>query len=187
MVPSRYRKHRELIVSSSFNQRMIVERERSHELVGSMVGVASSHVLGSLAGMPFSTQHPAFILSRGAPTVVRESRVGDARLRSASAPTRRLCCLLAVPCEEHGCRYKYQIYINKPRNEINNFFFLIYYIFIYKLFSIFFHYLDYNTEDISTMEINYQWWYFESLLFIQYNFRLYNTVTNLILFSIGIQ
>ena len=31
---------------------------------------------------------------------------------------------------------------------MNNFFFLIYYIFIDKLFSIFFHYLDYNNEDI---------------------------------------
>ena len=38
----------ELIVSSSFNQPMAVERGRSHELVGSMVGAASSHVLGSL-------------------------------------------------------------------------------------------------------------------------------------------
>ena len=38
----------ELIVSSSFNQPMAVGRGRSHELVGSMVGAASSHVLGSL-------------------------------------------------------------------------------------------------------------------------------------------
>ena len=35
-------------MSSSFNQPMAVERGRSHELVGSMVGVASSHVLGLL-------------------------------------------------------------------------------------------------------------------------------------------
>ena len=32
--------------------------------------------------------------------------------------------------------------------EINNFFFEFYYIFIDKLFSIFFHFLDYNNEDI---------------------------------------
>ena len=35
-------------MSSSLNQPMAVERGRSHELVGSMVGAASSHVLGSL-------------------------------------------------------------------------------------------------------------------------------------------
>ena len=35
-------------MSSSFNQPMAVERGRSHELVGTMVGAASSHVLGLL-------------------------------------------------------------------------------------------------------------------------------------------
>ena len=35
-------------MSSSLNQPMAVERGRSHELVGSMVGAASSHVLESL-------------------------------------------------------------------------------------------------------------------------------------------
>ena len=35
----------ELIVSSSFNQPMAVERGRSHELVGSMVGAVYIHVL----------------------------------------------------------------------------------------------------------------------------------------------
>ena len=39
----------ELIVSSSFNQPMAVERRRSHELVGSMVDVVYVHVLRTLA------------------------------------------------------------------------------------------------------------------------------------------
>ena len=39
----------ELIVSSSFNQPMAVERRRSHELVGSMVGAVYVHVLRTLA------------------------------------------------------------------------------------------------------------------------------------------
>ena len=38
----------ELIVSSSFNQPMAVERGRSHELVGSMVGAVYIHVLRTL-------------------------------------------------------------------------------------------------------------------------------------------
>ena len=38
----------ELIVSSSFNQPMTVERGRSHELVGSMVGAVYVHVLRTL-------------------------------------------------------------------------------------------------------------------------------------------
>ena len=38
----------ELIVSSSFNQPMAVERGRSHELVGSMVGAVYVHVLRTL-------------------------------------------------------------------------------------------------------------------------------------------
>ena len=38
----------ELIVSSSFNQPMAVERGRSHELVGSMVGDVYVHVLRTL-------------------------------------------------------------------------------------------------------------------------------------------
>ena len=38
----------ELIVSSSFNQPMAVERGRSYELVGSMVGAVYVHVLRTL-------------------------------------------------------------------------------------------------------------------------------------------
>ena len=38
----------ELIVSSSFNQPMAVERGRSHELVASMVGAVYVHVLRTL-------------------------------------------------------------------------------------------------------------------------------------------
>ena len=38
----------ELIVSSSFNQPMAVERGRSHELVGSIVGAVYVHVLRTL-------------------------------------------------------------------------------------------------------------------------------------------
>ena len=43
-----HHKCHELIVSSSLNQPMAVERGRSHELMGSMVGAASSHVLEPL-------------------------------------------------------------------------------------------------------------------------------------------
>ena len=39
----------ELIVSSSFNQPMAVERRRSHELIGSMVGTVYVYVLRTLA------------------------------------------------------------------------------------------------------------------------------------------
>ena len=39
----------ELILSSSFNQPMAMERGRSHELVGSMVGAVYVHVLRTLA------------------------------------------------------------------------------------------------------------------------------------------
>ena len=40
----------ELNVSSSFNKPMAVERGRSHELVGSMVGAVYVHVLRTLTG-----------------------------------------------------------------------------------------------------------------------------------------
>ena len=42
----------ELIVSSSFNKTMSVERGRSHELVGSMVGAVYVHVLRTLLCSP---------------------------------------------------------------------------------------------------------------------------------------
>ena len=45
----------ELIMSSSFNQPMAVERGRSHELVGSMVGAVYVHVLQILARQPWWT------------------------------------------------------------------------------------------------------------------------------------
>ena len=44
----------ELIVSSSFNQSMAVERGRSHEQVGSMVGSVHVHVLRTLAPTSYS-------------------------------------------------------------------------------------------------------------------------------------
>ena len=43
-----HHRYSELIVSSSFNQPMAVERGRSHELVGSMVGAVYVHVLRTL-------------------------------------------------------------------------------------------------------------------------------------------
>ena len=50
----------ELIVSSSFNQPMAVERGRSHELAGSMVGSVYVHVLRTL-----SPTFPLYLSARG--------------------------------------------------------------------------------------------------------------------------
>ena len=53
------RHHRcfDLIVSSSFNQPMAVERGRSHDLVGSMVGAVYVHVLRTLPAITETLLH----------------------------------------------------------------------------------------------------------------------------------
>ena len=53
----------ELIVSSSFNQPMAVERGRSHELVGSMVGAVYVHVLRTLVAIPTECTCPPTLLT----------------------------------------------------------------------------------------------------------------------------
>ena len=60
----------ELIVSSSFNQPMAVERGRSHELVGSMVGAVYVDVLRTMAWTlqippPPQTPLPGPVIPRG--------------------------------------------------------------------------------------------------------------------------
>ena len=59
----------ELIVSSSFNQPMVVERGRSHELVASIVGAVYVHVLRTLTDN--------LILMRDWNAVVEEGKEGS--------------------------------------------------------------------------------------------------------------
>ena len=80
----------ELIVSSSFNQPMSVERERSHELVGSTVGAVYVHVLRTLrhaSSFKKSTPNPFHFGSYW--TSVQPRKIPNISFRSSN-----LCVLL---------------------------------------------------------------------------------------------